>query len=74
MSVRFFHHIGGVELPLDDVRNLVAKNEHGNDIREMDMVEWAREAGKLGMHPTMVALFESLAAAEGRLVFPRLAR
>jgi len=73
-GVRFFHHIGGVELPLDDVRNLVAKNEHGNDIREMDMVEWAREAGKLGMHPTMVALFESLAAAEGRLVFPRLAR
>lgn len=73
-GVRFFHHIGGVELPLDDVRNLVAKNEHGKDIRELDVVEWARKAGEQGMHPTMVALFESLAAAEGRLVFPRLAR
>jgi amino acid adenylation domain-containing protein len=73
-GVKFFHHIGGVELPLDDVRNLVAKNEHGKDIREMDVVEWTREAGELGMHPTMVALFESLAAAEGRLVFPRLAK
>lgn len=73
-EMRFFHHIGGVELPLNDVRNLVAKNKHGKDIREMDVVEWARKAGELGMHPTMVALFESLAAAEGRLVLPRLAR
>ena len=73
-GVRFFHHIGGVELPLDDVRNLVANNEHSKDIGEMDAIEWARKAGELGMNPTMVALFESLAAAEGRLVFPRLAR
>lgn len=73
-GVRFLHHIGGVELPLDDVRALVAKSEHGKDIREMDVVEWAHKAGELGMHPTMVALFMSLAAAEGRLVFPRLAR
>lgn len=73
-GVRFFHHIGGVELPLDDVRNFVAKTENDINIREMDVVEWARKAGELGMHPTMVALFESLAAAEGRLIFPRLAR
>lgn len=72
--VRIFHHIGGVELRLDDVRNLVAKTEIGQDIREMDMVEWARKAGELGMHPILVALFENLAAAEGQLVFPRLAK
>ena len=73
-GVKFLHHVGGVELGLDDVRNLVAENAHGKEIRELDVVEWAREAGELGMHPTMVALFESLAAAEGHLILPRLAR
>ena len=73
-GVRFLHHIGGVELPLDDARSFVAEGEHGKGIRELDVVEWARKAGELGMHPTMVALFESLAAAEGRLIFPHLAR
>lgn len=46
-GVKFFHHIGGVELPKDYVRNLVAKNEHGEDIREMEVVEWARKVGEL---------------------------
>jgi hybrid polyketide synthase / nonribosomal peptide synthetase ACE1 len=76
-GVSFLHHIGGLELfSLHDVRSLVAKSDgHGDeDIRPMDVLDWARKAGELGMHPTMVALFESLAAAEGRLVFPRLAR
>lgn len=74
-SVRFFHHIGGVELPLDDIRALVAEKEHGDDdIREIGAEEWARKAGELGMHPIMVVLFESLVATEGRLVFPRLAK
>lgn len=73
-GVRFFHHISGVGLPLNDVRNLLAKNEHDKDIREMNVLEWAQKAGELGMHSTMVALFESLAAAEGQLVFPHLVR
>ena len=74
-GVSFCHHIGGEELRLDDLRQLVAKMEHGDeDVREIDALEWARKAGELGMHPTMVALFENLAAAEGRLVLPRLAR
>lgn len=73
-EVRFFHHIGSMELPLDDARKFVANNEDLRDIREMDMVEWAQEAGELGMHPTMVALFKGLAAVEGRLIFPRLAQ
>lgn len=73
-GVKILHHIGGVELRLDDVRNLAAKNELGQDVREMDMVEWARKAGELGMHPIMVALFGNLAAAEGQLIFPRLAK
>ena len=30
---------GGVELRLDDVRDLVAKNEPDKDVREMDVVE-----------------------------------
>lgn len=46
-GVRFFYHIGGVELPKDDVQNLVAKNEHGKDIREMEVVEWTRKVGEL---------------------------
>ena len=73
-SVRFFHHIGGRDLRLDNVRSLVAKAEHRGDVGEMDVARWARKAGELGMHSTMVALFERLAAAEGQLVFPRISR
>lgn len=73
-GVKFVHHISGTEFPIDDIRGLVEELGEGEEIRERDMVEWAREAGELGMHATMVALFESLASAEGRLVLPRSAR
>ena len=72
--VEFIHHISGVELPLDDIRNLVLNNEHTEDIGEMDVMEWVQKAGELGMHPTVAALFQSMADTEGRLVFPRLAK
>jgi nucleoside-diphosphate-sugar epimerase len=75
-SLRFLHHIGGVELPLGDLKSWVAdEGQEGDDIQEMEALEWARRAGELGMHPTMVAMVQELAAAEtGRLVLPRLGR
>ncbi|KAK0506977.1 hypothetical protein JMJ35_010677 [Cladonia borealis] len=73
-GVRFFHHNGGMDLPLDDLRSLVARAEHHEDVGVMDLMRWARKAGDLGMHSTMIAIFERLAAAEGQLVFPRIAR
>ncbi|RYP08472.1 hypothetical protein DL764_001898 [Monosporascus ibericus] len=69
-GVRFLHHIGGLELPLDNLRSWVTENEQ--DIQEIDATEWMQKAAELGMHPTMVALLNDLAAAEGRLAFPRL--
>ena len=75
-SLRFLHHIGSVELPLGDLKSWVAdEGQDRDDIQEMEALEWARRAGELGMHPTMVAMVQELAAAEtGRLVLPRLGR
>ena len=80
-GVKFIHHIGDEEFSLDGFWTSAAKknkNKHDDEhIREMDPLEWAQKAGELGMHPTMVALIGSLAAAAkkgGRLAFPRLAR
>ena len=56
--VRFFLHISGIYLLLDYVRSLVAKAEHRGDVGEMNVARWVRKAGELGMHSTMVALFD----------------
>ncbi|KAI2620578.1 hypothetical protein GGR54DRAFT_105320 [Hypoxylon sp. NC1633] len=71
-GVRFLHHLGGLDLPLSNLQSWVKDAELGDGFAKMDVVQWARKAAELGMHPAMVALFEDLAAADGRLVFPRL--
>ncbi|KAF7865953.1 hypothetical protein EAF04_006117 [Stromatinia cepivora] len=71
-EVRILHHIGGVDLPLSDLRSWVV--EHDQAVIEIDPFEWVRKAGELGMQPTMVALLQDLAASEGQLSFPRLTR
>ena len=78
-KVRFLHHIGNLELPLQDLKRWAVEEEvmegkggKKEDIQEIDVSEWARKAGELGMHPTMVAMLEEFAAAEGTMTIPRV--
>ena len=83
-SVKYIHHLGGVNLDLDDLSSFVSKwrkkgdNDEENEkeaweasAERLSMTEWTRRAGGLGMHPTMVALCNSVALADGRLILPR---
>jgi hypothetical protein len=42
--------------------------------RELPVMEWARLAGGIGMRPSVVALFESVVAKEGRVRFYKASR
>lgn len=74
-SLRFSHHLGDDRLVLDELRTMLGKGDATSDecaqVAEMDMTVWARKAGELGMHPTIVALLEDFARA-GTLIFPKL--
>lgn len=48
--------------------------KEGEKRQEVGLVEWAKAAGDLGMHPTFVAMFESLAAPNGVLTFPSVVK
>ena len=56
--VRLFYYISGRDLQLDYVRSLVAKAEYRGGIGEMNVARWAQKACELGMHSTIVALFD----------------
>lgn len=75
-GVHFPHHIGGVELRMNEARSGDLHDDDGVDGREkqssleyqekqdwfqmLGIGEWARRAGELGMHPLLVALMQSL--------------
>ncbi|XXG99680.1 hypothetical protein Hte_006021 [Hypoxylon texense] len=75
-GVHFLHHTGGVELRMNEVRSWGLRNDDATDRCEMQgsveygekrdsfpmlgIGEWARRAGELGMHPSLVALMHSL--------------
>ena len=56
--VRLFYHVSGRDLQLDYVRSLVAKAKYRGDIGEINVARWAQKACELGMHSTIVALFD----------------
>lgn len=48
--------------------------KEGEKRQEVGLVEWAKAAGDLGMHPTFVAMFETLAAPNGGVIFPSVVK
>lgn len=67
-GVQIIHHIGDMNIPLkNDFRALAATvNESSiseDSYQEIPILEWIHRATKRGMHPTMVAVFTSLAMA-----------
>ncbi|KAK4184061.1 hypothetical protein QBC35DRAFT_541212 [Podospora australis] len=75
-GISFRHQIGGVELPLGDMRSWLVDQDQNRqvvDMEEIDVLEWADRAGALGMHATMVAMVRELASAEmGVLRLPKI--
>ncbi|KAK4194675.1 hypothetical protein QBC40DRAFT_318825 [Triangularia verruculosa] len=70
-GIRYRHHVGGVELPLEDLAAWVGGDDE--KMEEVEAVEWADRAGGLGMHETVVAMVKEIAGAEtGGLVLPRV--
>lgn len=63
-GVRFLHHTGGVELPLNDVRRWVPDEESAGVVEEVPPAEWNRRACELGMESDMAVLLEEMIGAE----------
>jgi hybrid polyketide synthase/nonribosomal peptide synthetase ACE1 len=75
-KVHFVNHIGKLDLPFNDMRKwALDRNEDGYvdfaeiDLKEIPADDWARRAGDLGMHPTIVAFLTSFATV-GEVEFP----
>ncbi|KAH8899038.1 hypothetical protein GQ53DRAFT_836980 [Thozetella sp. PMI_491] len=74
-GVQFLHHVDSLQLQLSDLQQWAVEQAEGQDVEEIEVVKWAEKAGALGMHPTMVAIFQSVAAAQtGHMVLPRVGR
>lgn len=81
-GVQFLHHVGGVELPLKDLHRWAAGKEVweqkdeaiGVEVEEIDLAEWARRAGALGMHETLVAMLDDFASTQAGIAIPRVAK
>ncbi|KAI0378982.1 amino acid adenylation domain-containing protein [Hypomontagnella monticulosa] len=78
-KLRFLHHIGGVDLSLDDIRTWVAegysanaelKSQHG-EMEEITFGEWTARAGAEGMHPAIAAILQAF-VDRSHLTFPKL--
>ncbi|KAK7706310.1 NRPS [Diaporthe eres] len=53
-GVRFVHHLGELELPMDDLRRWFGGD--GDGFEGMDIPAWTDKAVEWGMHPTVAAL------------------
>ncbi|KAF2795005.1 hypothetical protein K505DRAFT_302867 [Melanomma pulvis-pyrius CBS 109.77] len=70
-GVHFANHIGTLDLPLNNMKKWALKRGadgfvefSGVDLPEIPLDEWIRRACESGMHPTIGALFTSLARSE----------
>lgn len=82
-TVRFLHHIGDVDLPMDNIRSWIVnegdisagekKTERKPDIAEIPSEEWISRVAEQGMHPALVELMQSF-AVDGEMTFPRLVK
>ena len=70
--VRFLHHTGDVELPLDDIKSFLDRESAGNVV-ELSIDEWARRAGSHGLHPLLVGFFENVVNLRV-VTFPKLVK
>ncbi|KAK4211241.1 putative beta-ketoacyl synthase domain-containing protein [Rhypophila decipiens] len=77
-NIKFLHHLGGVDLVMDDLSNWVGiagTNSEGEEtnMEVMDLAEWTDRAVKMGMNPVLAAFLQSFGSntASG-MVFPRL--
>ena len=58
-QVRFVHHAGDVELPLDDIKAFLDGESGGNAV-ELPIDEWARRAGSQGLHQLLIGFFANV--------------
>ncbi|KAI1457376.1 hypothetical protein F4805DRAFT_467399 [Annulohypoxylon moriforme] len=76
-GMRFLHHVGELELPLDDLGRWaledVGDGSQREEVEELSLSEWTRRARALGMHATMAAMLEDFAAASGSITVPKVA-
>ncbi|KAH8897379.1 amino acid adenylation domain-containing protein [Thozetella sp. PMI_491] len=80
-TVQFLHHLGGVELPMDDLRAWIvdsagrsgaANGDHPcPEIKEIPFRDWTARAAGQGMHPVVVAFLKELGTG-GEMKFPHL--
>ncbi|KAI6080141.1 male sterility protein-domain-containing protein [Hypoxylon rubiginosum] len=80
LKLHFLHHIGGVDLSLDDIRTWVTKgynvnteqnSQHG-EMEEITFGEWTARAKAQGMHPGIATILQAF-VDRSHLTFPKLA-
>ena len=67
--IRYLHHIGDIELPLDSIKSFI-DDETGGDVAELLVDEWAVRAGSQGLHEVFIALLTDTANLR-TVVYPR---
>ncbi len=71
----FRHESGNVELPLQDLREIMMRESSGEEaFITLPVEEWARKARQEGMHEILAAFFENLGRLEKVVTFPRLVK
>ncbi|KAK3369911.1 AMP-binding enzyme [Podospora didyma] len=74
-TVRFIHHLGGIELPMHDLRSWIRDDDTSvtGEIAEVPLAEWVCDAEGRGLHPALAAFLRTF-DGRGELVFPSLVK
>ena len=73
-SLQFVHHIGGIDLPFNDIAQWASSEGEDDSLyEELSFEEWARRAQDQGMHPTFGALMRDF-GVRGQSHFVKLLR
>lgn len=72
-EVRYVHHTGDVEVPLDKLKEHL-EAEHGGAFERLPLREWVAKARNEGMHALVATALETFESENKALHFPRYLR